>query len=324
MIMTKDLLISVIVPIYNVEKYLDRCVDSIVNQTYRNLEIILVDDGSPDNCPQLCNEWAKKDNRIKVVHKANGGLSDARNAGLVVSTGELILFIDSDDWIELDTFDKMLNRMIDDDSDVVSSGVKWVTEEGELLNDVSVQWDDVIETHSAMSEIIVDGKLKQHVWNKLYKRALIEDIPFEKGKCHEDVFWSYQVFTRAKKVSLMTESFYNYVQRSDSIMGEKYSVKRLDALDAMKQRCEFVKTSFPDLYDKALYTYMSSCMYHLQLALQSKQNEAIISNIVGRIEYRRNGDSTKNLNIKNKIWINLFFFFPKLICKIRNILKVGL
>ena len=104
-------MISVIVPIYNVEKYLARCVDSIVNQTYKNLEIILVDDGSPDRCPQMCDDYAEKDSRIKVIHKKNGGLSDARNAGMAVATGEYISFIDSDDWIETSMFELLLNNI---------------------------------------------------------------------------------------------------------------------------------------------------------------------------------------------------------------------
>ena len=111
-------LISVIVPIYNVEKYLARCVDSIVNQTYKNLEIILVDDGSPDRCPQMCDDYAEKDSRIKVVHKKNGGLSDARNAGMAVATGEYISFIDSDDWIETSMFELLLNNIFQYDCEI--------------------------------------------------------------------------------------------------------------------------------------------------------------------------------------------------------------
>lgn len=322
--MTQNPLISVIVPIYNVEDYLDRCVNSLVKQTYKNLEIILVDDGANDSCPQLCDEWAQKDSRIKAIHKVNGGLSDARNAGLEIANGELIVLIDSDDWIDYCAIEKMYERMLADDSDVVSSGVKWVTEDGTLLRDVTVSQDAVLDTHSAMSEIIVDGQLKQHVWNKLYKRELVEVIPFEKGKYHEDVFWSYQVFGRAKKVSLMKESFYNYVQRSSSIMGAGYSKNRLDALDAMKQRCDYVKKHFPDLYDKALHTYIGSCMYHLQLAILSKQDRDVINNITDRIDYRKTGNFTSLLSAKNKVWFFLFFHFPKLTARVRNLLKVGL
>lgn len=322
--MTQNPLISVIVPIYNVEDYFDRCVNSLVKQTYKNLEIILVDDGATDSCPLLCDEWAQKDSRIKAIHKVNGGLSDARNAGLEIANGELIVLIDSDDWIDYCAIEKMYERMLADDSDVVSSGVKWVTEDGTLLKDITVLQDAVLDTHSAMSEIIVDGQLKQHVWNKLYKRELVEDIPFEKGKYHEDVFWSYQVFGRAKKVSLMKESFYNYVQRSSSIMGAGYSKNRLDALEAMKQRCDYVKKHFPDLYDKALHTYIGSCMYHLQLAILSKQDRDVINNITDRIDYRKTGNFTSLLSAKNKVWFFLFFHFPKLTARVRNLLKVGL
>ena len=186
-------LISVIVPIYKVEEYLDRCVESLVNQTYKNLEIILVDDGSPDNCPKMCDDWAKKDSRIKVVHKKNGGLSDARNAGFEVATGDIISFIDSDDWIEPEMFETMLSQMEKDDSDIVSCGVNWVEENGSVIRTVTVSEDSVRDTHTAMQELINDNRVKQHVWNKLYKYDMIKDIPFEKGKYHEDVFWSYQI-----------------------------------------------------------------------------------------------------------------------------------
>ena len=175
-------LISVIVPIYNVEKYLERCVDSIVNQTYRNLEIILVDDGSPDNCPKMCDDFAKKDSRIRVVHKKNGGLSDARNSGMKIASGECIVFVDSDDYVDCNMIAKMYDVMLKDDSDVVSCGVKWVDENGEVISEPTVDKNEILDTNEAMIEIIIDGKLKQHVWNKMYKTELIQDILFKKGK----------------------------------------------------------------------------------------------------------------------------------------------
>lgn len=316
-------LLSVIVPIFKVEEYLDRCVESIVNQTYKNLEIILVDDGSPDNCPQMCDEWAEKDNRIKVVHKENGGLSDARNAGLKITTGEIVSFIDSDDWIEFDMFERMLNRMIEDDSDIVSCGVKWVEEDGSVIRDVTSN-DGVLDTQSAMKELLNDGKLKQHVWNKIYKYDLIKDIPFEKGKYHEDVFWSYQIVGRAGKVSVIKESFYNYVQRSNSIMGEGFSAKRLDALDANRQRCEYIKEYFPELYDNALYVYIGSCHYQLQCAVRENQPKEVIDNILGRTSYRKNGHPTRGITFKQKIWYYLFTFFPMTTCSVRNRLGKGI
>lgn len=316
-------LLSVIVPIFKVEEYLDRCVESIVNQTYKNLEIILVDDGSPDNCPQMCDSWADKDKRIKVVHKENGGLSDARNAGMPFATGEIISFIDSDDWIELDMFEKMLNRMQEDNSDVVSCGVKWVEEDGTLIRDVTSE-DEILDTTAAMKELLNDIKLKQHVWNKIYKYDLIKDIPFEKGKYHEDVFWSYQVVGIAKKVSVVKESFYNYVQRSNSIMGEGFSAKRLDALDANRQRCEYMKEHFPELYDKSLYVYIGSCHYQLQCAVKANQPKEVIDNILDRTSYRKTGHPTRGITFKQKIWYYLFTLFPMTTCKLRNRLGKGI
>lgn len=318
----KEPLISVIVPIYKVEKYLDRCVESIVNQTYKNLEIILVDDGSPDNCPQICDNWAEKDNRIKVVHKENGGLSDARNTGMPFVTGEIISFIDSDDWIELDMFEKMLDRMREDDSDIVSCGVKWVEENGEIIRDVTAA-DGVLDTKSSMKELINDGKIKQHVWNKLYKFDLIKDIPFEKGKYHEDVFWSYQIVGKAKKVSIVKESFYKYVQRANSIMGESYSAKRLDALDANKLRCEYMRKYFPELYDNALYVYIGSCHYHLQCAVRTNQTKEVIDNIKNRLSYRKTGHPTRGITAKQKFWYFLFTICPMATSKFRNRIGKG-
>ena len=322
--MNQTPLISVIVPIYHVEQYLNRCVESLVNQTYSNFEIILVDDGSPDNCPKMCDDWAKKDFRIKVIHKGNGGLSDARNAGMQIANGDVICFIDSDDWIDLKAFEVMLNVMQDDESDIISCGVKWVDEDGDLLRLVSVNEHEMLNTHESMQELLHDGKLKQHVWNKLYRRNVIENIPFEKGKYHEDVFWSYQVIGRAKKISVIADSFYNYVQRADSIMGESYSPKRLDALDAMQLRCEYIKTHFPDLFDNSLQNYMGSCLYHLQLALHSHQDKAVIHNITERRSSGKQYDFYNSLTGNHKVWMKCFMTAPILTAKIRNLLKVGL
>lgn len=317
-------LISVIVPIFKVEQYLNRCIESLVYQTYSNLEIIVVDDGSPDNCPQMCDGWAIKDNRIKVIHKENGGLSDARNAGMQVATGDVISFIDSDDWIDLNAFEVMFNIMQDDESDIVSCGVNWVNEDGKLIRTESVIKHEILNSHDAMRDLLHDGKLKEHVWNKLYRRNVIENIPFEKGKYHEDVFWSYQVIGKARSISVIPDSYYNYVQRADSIMGERYSPKRLDALDATKLRCEYIKKHFPDLFNDALQNYMGSCLYHLQLALRSNQEEAVIQNITQRRSYAKCYISYNQMPRKNKLWLKCFMRAPVMSARIRNLLKVGL
>lgn len=261
-------LISVIVPIYNVEKYLARCVDSIVNQTYKNLEIILVDDGSPDLCPQMCDDYVEKDSRIKVVHKKNGGLSDARNAGMAVSTGEYISFIDSDDYVSDDFFECLLDVMNKENSDIAECSVVKFYEDNrfdELSDDLSVKTYD---TQDAMSALIAENPFHQHVWNKLYKTELVKDIPYAVGKLNEDEFWTYQVFGRANKVSKLNKTMYYYFQRNSSIMGVGYNIRRLDALEGKANRQKYIENNFPDLSTQAKIDLYGSCMFAYQSVLK--------------------------------------------------------
>ena len=220
-------LISVIVPVYRVEAYLDKCISSIVNQTYTNLEIILVDDGSPDNCPAICDAWAARDCRIKVIHKANGGLSDARNAGMKVAGGELMGFVDSDDWISSDMYQRLYENMLEHDSDIAACGVEMVWENDTPSRMLTKSGCNVLEAQEAMQASIEESWLKQPVWYKLYKTDMIQDISFPVGKHHEDVFWSYQAIGRARRVSVFDHPCYFYLQRSGSIMGTGYSMKRV-------------------------------------------------------------------------------------------------
>lgn len=261
-------LISVIVPIYNVEKYLARCVDSIVNQTYKNLEIILVDDGSPDRCPQMCDDYAEKDGRIKVVHKKNGGLSDARNAGMAVATGKYISFIDSDDYVSDDFFECLLDVMNKENSDIAECSVVKLYEDNrfdEFSDDLSVKTYD---TQDAMSALIAENPFHQHVWNKLYKTELIKDIPYAVGKLNEDEFWTYQVFGRANKVSKLNKTMYYYFQRNSSIMGVGYNIRRLDALEGKANRQKYIENNFPDLSTQAKIDLYGSCMFAYQSVLK--------------------------------------------------------
>ena len=261
-------MISVIVPIYNVEKYLARCVDSIVNQTYKNLEIILVDDGSPDRCPQMCDDYAEKDSRIKVVHKKNGGLSDARNAGMAVATGEYISFIDSDDYVSDDFFECLLDAMNKENSDIAECSVVKLYEDNrfdEFSDDLSVKTYD---TQDAMSALIAENPFHQHVWNKLYKTELVKNIPYAVGKLNEDEFWTYQVFGRANKVSKLNKTMYYYFQRNSSIMGVGYNIRRLDALEGKANRQKYIENNFPDLSTQAKIDLYGSCMFAYQSVLQ--------------------------------------------------------
>lgn len=320
-------LISIIVPVYKVEEYLDKCIESIVNQTYTNLEIILVDDGSPDNCPKMCDKWAEKDNRIKVIHKENGGLSDARNAGLSVATGDFIAFVDSDDYIESDMYEKLLSVIINTSSDISVCNLRYVyvNESTALCNKINTELITEYTTEEAMSALI-DDKIRQVVWNKLYRTEIIKDVNFDVGKYHEDEFWSYKAIGSANKIATIDYTGYNYLQRSGSIMGNSYSLKRLDAVEAKCLRQEYLKKYFPTLFQKGLISLLFTCIYHGQLALAQLDNTdkstalIILSNVIKKnIPYI----DKSILSSKLKIWIYLLKFSFIFTCKIRNIIKIG-
>ncbi len=264
-----DNLISIIVPIYKVEEYLRKCIDSLVNQTYKNLEIILVDDGSPDNCGSICDEAALRDSRIKVVHKKNGGLSDARNAGMQVATGKYISFIDSDDFVTLDFYQTMIEVMKKNDCDIVECGVLKVNPDFEDNHNISkIMSEKTYFAKDALLELINDGAFHQHVWNKLYKRDVVGDIFFEKGACNEDEFWTYRAFGKSKKIVKIDCKMYFYLQRPGSIMGVGYSLKRLDALRAKKERQAYLEENFSDIASLGKLNYFLSCYYAYKASIK--------------------------------------------------------
>lgn len=255
-------LISVIVPVYKVEKYLDKCVQSIVDQTYKNLEIILVDDGSPDNCGAMCDIWAAKDNRIKVIHKANGGLSEARNAGMAVATGDWIAFVDSDDWIDAQMYQCLYEAMKTTDSDIAACGARRIWTNGKPAQELrSMNGYCVLEKEDAMEALITSNGVVQTVWNKLYRRNVAESVLFPAGLIHEDEFWTWQVFAQAKRIVTLKESYYNYLQRDNSIMGAGFSEKGLLVIRAKTERQDYIEKVMPKLTDIGRTDLAYSCMH---------------------------------------------------------------
>lgn len=252
-------LISVIVPIYKVEDYLDRCIESIVNQTYHNLEIILVDDGSPDNCPLMCDKWAKKDKRIKVIHKENGGLSDARNAGMEIATGEYISFVDSDDLVDV-VFLEELHRVADKTgAELVACDLQLFRSENELARSPKIVGYKEYSSEQALSQLIKGKGFRAVAWNKLYKADLLLAERFEYGKLHEDEFFTYRIISKCSRLVFVDAPLYYYRQRQDSIMGAK-SLRHLDGLEAGLQRLSFLKENYPNLYYSDRVTYCIGCI----------------------------------------------------------------
>lgn len=320
-------LISVIVPIYNVEAYLDRCVRSIVEQTYENLEIILVDDGSPDNCPAMCDAWAERDSRIRVIHKDNGGLSDARNAGMEIANGEFIAFVDSDDWIEPGFLTELHEAMVQTGADIAECGTAFVDESGNVLRRRGVVLQSEIDKMDALRRLILEDGIYQTVWNKLYRREVIEGILFEKGKHHEDDFWIYQIFDRIEKLTVIDKPLYNYLQRSGSIIGAGYTIKRLDGLEARVQRMEYLQ-KYEELACLTRQALMTDCMWHYQCAKRylTGQERKMALNRIRKTMKNCPAVPLRRLTGKltHQVWYLVFRILPTLTSCVRNMLKIGL
>lgn len=234
--------ISIIIPVYCVENYLTRCLDSVCNQSYTKLEIILVDDGSPDNCPAICDEWGRKDKRIKVIHKKNGGLSDARNAGIEVATGNYLLFIDSDDYIAPTMCERLLNAAQAADAEIAVCNFWWMYPEHKEIQSTKMPDGKIVERSAILETWIKNWTVDFVVaWNKLYRRDLFftpEHIRYPVGKLHEDEFTTYKLLYAANRVVFVKDPLYFYVQRAGSITAN-YTEKNLN--DFVAAVCEYVK-----------------------------------------------------------------------------------
>ena len=322
----ESLLISVIVPVYKVEDCLDKCVQSIVEQTYTNLEIILVDDGSPDSCGAMCEAWADKDSRIKVVHKKNGGLSDARNAGMKIATGSLISFIDSDDWITPDFLEALLDAMENQNAQIAECAVKLVDETGNVLRIRETAKVPSVDKIEGLRRLVLEDGIYQTVWNKLYQRKVLEGIFFEKGKYHEDDFWTYQVFDRMDRLAVVERPMYHYLQRSGSIMGVGYSLKRLDGPEARYRRMEYL-SKYDGLRELTRQQLMLDYLWNLQSVLRCLKGHerrlAIDKILKMKKETPKVSQKKLTLNWKYRIWYRSFIIAPKLTARVRNLLKIG-
>lgn len=229
--------ISVIVPIYKVEKYLPHCIDSIMNQTFTDLEIILVDDGSPDNCGKICDEYAAKDSRIRVIHKENGGLSDARNAGISIAKGKYVGFVDSDDFIESQMYEVLYNMIIRDCSDIAICGVYHHFKAGKYPH-YSPKECYVCDGKEAFVLSLEGKKVIVSACSKLYQKNVFDNICFRTGKTYEDAFFLSSLLLPDIKVSITTTSYYNYCHRNNSITTVGFSPKTMDVIEAYEYNYE--------------------------------------------------------------------------------------
>lgn len=236
-------LISIIVPVYKVEPYLRKCIDSILGQTYKNLEIILVDDGSPDSCGAICDEYAASDTRVRVIHKENGGLSSARNAGLNVASGKFIGFVDSDDWCALDMYEYLYNAMQESSADIVICGHYEVT--GENLKHIGVKGEILLDRTEAMIMLLTDKEITNYVCNKLYPANLFANIRFPEGRVYEDIAVMYKLFEKADRILILPEARYYYVQRKSGIVKNHTMKNAMDFFEVQRERYETLRGIYP-------------------------------------------------------------------------------
>ena len=257
---SKDL-VSVVVPIYNVEKYIKRCVDSIINQTYKNLDIILVDDESPDNCPGICEDYAKKDKRITVIHKQNGGLSDARNFGIKAAKGEFITFVDSDDFLSEECIETLLKNIKRYSSDISIGGHQVIYENGKLIKKYTEKEFDS-DSKGILDKILYDDGIDLSAWAKLYKRSLFKNIRYPVGRLYEDAATTYKLIDLSNKVSVISKPVYYYVIRKDSITNVDFSPQKMDLIISTKEMTSYVQEKYPELEKgcnrRLMYAYLST------------------------------------------------------------------
>lgn len=317
------MLVSVIIPVYNVEKYLSCCIDSVINQTYANIEIILVNDGSTDGSGQICEVYAQKDSRIKVFHKKNGGLSDARNYGMKQATGEYFTFVDSDDKIAqngIEILVKTLNKYhvklvmatfsyLDNNQLIKSNSANFFEE---ILS--VADYLDYLYTHKT-----VDVATYITAWGKLYHRDLFADILFPVSKLHEDEFTTYKLAIKSEKIAYVNEFIYHYRKREGSIMESEYRIAYLDALEALKERVAYLENLGYNT-DRTVYYLLHTYSYH-KMMLKKYQFDEMYQKISK--EYNLLFKKVyPELSIKQKLKESFIYYFPRLVFMIKNIKKI--
>lgn len=321
--MDKLPLISVIVPVYKVEAYLDKCISSIVEQTYKNLEIILVDDGSPDRSGEICDEWARKDPRIKVIHKQNGGGGSARNVALDIAQGEWIGMIDSDDYIEPHMYEHLYS-LTNPYIDIAECCIREVRSDDGILDNGEISQTAEYDVHDAMRQHILNQLFLQTPPNKLYRRCTVVDVRFPSGTGIDDEYWTYRAIGNARKLIHSSCAMYAYRQQDASVMHTLSPKQRIRAVDAKTKRHAYILDRFPDLAGDSLKNLWFTCLYQGQLALDEPDRQVrqecldYITDIIARHPIQ-----TAGCSLKEKIWLSMAKVSFNGTCAIRKLLKIG-
>ena len=315
-------LISVIVPVYRVEKYLERCVKSILSQTYKNLEVILVDDGSPDQCPAICDACAEKDARVKVIHQENKGLSGARNAGIDAASGEYLAFVDSDDYVSPHFIEELYQLLQDTGCAIGQCRFSYVKGDGLVEEGDSAFC--IYRGESLMEQLYgPEEKATCFVvaWNKLYRAELFKEtgIRYPEGRIHEDEATTYRLFHEAKKLAFLDRALYGYYTENGGSITSVFSAKRLQWLTAHEERIAFFKKiGYEKLLPAAYRKLCDACItFYFRCTEQVKDAEELKKELRKRLEtYRANGAAwIAALPLKTRMGYELFSMSPGLYAK---------
>ncbi len=310
--------ISIVIPVYNTAQYLPKCIESVLNQTYQNLEIIIVDDGSTDRSGEICDAYSKKDNRIKIIHKKNGGCADALNTGVRATTGKYLGFVDSDDYVENDMYEILLKAIYEHNADIAECGnFYYESKEKIIIRRLNTSTASQFDSYTALKKLI-EGFLSNVYWNKLYKKDLVKDVEFPVGNIQEDVAWTYKIYASSNKIVYLDIIKYNYLVREESVMQSLAWLKKLDWFYNLNERLEFIKKNFNSLFYLAQKNFL---IYTLKTYMKLEINEYLDKDRKNRNELKKyiltnfnSFYSNKLIGKKIKFLLRMFKANAKIAC----------
>lgn len=318
-------LVSIIIPVYKVEKYLNRCIESVISQTYKNIELILVDDGSPDKCGAICDEYKNRYTFIKVLHQKNQGQASARNNGVQISIGEFIVFVDSDDFIPEDSIEYLLSLQKEFNADIAIGGMRYVYE-GKSISSKSnkIIKEIVLNNVEALKRMNYLKGFGATPWAKLYRRDLVEKHPFPEGRLYEDLATLYKIVGDCKIVAFSNKIVYYWLQREGSTMRSEFNKKQLFALEAIQQQIAYMKKNYPDVVHSAKVRYVSKIVELMPLAIKSKNPKESYKILKEEMQYMDNIFNDRQMKLSQKIRlfsIRCGYYPTKLIFSIHENIK---
>lgn len=315
----KKELVSVIIPIYNVEEYLPDCIQSVLKQSYRNLEIILIDDGSTDKSGLICDEFAQQDNRVIVIHQENCGISQVRNRGVKEARGNYLFWVDSDDYVAENIIEKLYYNLVQQDVDMsICNYTQGSEREHQFENDKETEKFEVFDSKKGL-ELIYKNPHYSFImaasWAKLIKKSLYEGLEYPDGKIFEDIYMSHKLISKCKKIAYTNKTMYYYYQWPESILGKKLYIEKLDYLGAFEERIHFFqKLGLSELGEKARIQYLHALMWEYSRAKDILHDTRMVKHV--KKEYRKFytfGTENKNVRHETKVYMLCFYISPFLL-----------